>query len=334
MVRVENSTIVATKERSTRFSYAADGNFAKHFVHAVTPSPDLVPNPLYHCISPFYHSQNFQTDCAYHYCGTAVHLAATGVAEAADLAQKAKVKWAIEGDENSKYFHGIINKSCHQLAIRGVFSNGDWLDRPEQVKKEFLTHFADRFSSPDVCRLQCDTEFPRCLSADQLEFMEGEVTSEETPRIDSSLPYCHLFLEHFSSILESTVIFISDNTQPVFIKTLAGDWIASAYVSGNGGIDTGVMETGDGGGWHNTQKMVAIVILSLLAFLRQDTISQVLPWLDLDFNLPFSDKRILQQLGVGIQVAIEPVSTYTDSIYYYGLSSSSPEVHAVACGSF
>ncbi|KAI3689557.1 hypothetical protein L2E82_47518 [Cichorium intybus] len=68
------------------------------------------------------------------------------------------------------------------------------------------------------------------------------------------------------------------------------------------------METGDGGGWHKTQKMVAIVILSLLAFLRQDTISQVLPWLDLDFNLPFSDKRILQQLGVGIQVAIEPIN--------------------------
>nr|GEX97885.1 RNA-directed DNA polymerase, eukaryota [Tanacetum cinerariifolium] len=28
-----------------------------------------------------------------------------------DLAQKAKIQWAIEGDENSKYFHGIINKN-------------------------------------------------------------------------------------------------------------------------------------------------------------------------------------------------------------------------------
>ncbi|GJW98196.1 hypothetical protein Tco_0180004 [Tanacetum coccineum] len=27
-----------------------------------------------------------------------------------DFAQKAKIQWAIEGDENSKYFHGIINK--------------------------------------------------------------------------------------------------------------------------------------------------------------------------------------------------------------------------------
>lgn len=30
--------------------------------------------------------------------------------DALDLAQKAKVQWAIEGDENSKYFNGIVNK--------------------------------------------------------------------------------------------------------------------------------------------------------------------------------------------------------------------------------
>ncbi|GJR47203.1 hypothetical protein Tco_1315306 [Tanacetum coccineum] len=27
-----------------------------------------------------------------------------------EVAQKAKIKWAIEGDENSKYYHGILNK--------------------------------------------------------------------------------------------------------------------------------------------------------------------------------------------------------------------------------
>ncbi|GJX92153.1 RNA-directed DNA polymerase, eukaryota [Tanacetum coccineum] len=37
-----------------------------------------------------------------------------------ELAQKAKVKWAIRGDENSEFFYGIINKRRHQMAIRGV----------------------------------------------------------------------------------------------------------------------------------------------------------------------------------------------------------------------
>nr|GFA00972.1 RNA-directed DNA polymerase, eukaryota [Tanacetum cinerariifolium] len=43
-----------------------------------------------------------------------------------DLAQKAKVKWAIEGDENSKFFHGIINKKGKKLAIRGDSVNGSF----------------------------------------------------------------------------------------------------------------------------------------------------------------------------------------------------------------
>nr|GFB53451.1 RNA-directed DNA polymerase, eukaryota [Tanacetum cinerariifolium] len=47
-----------------------------------------------------------------------------------DSVQKSKIKWGIEGDENSKYFHGIINKKRSQLAIRGVLVDGDWCIDP------------------------------------------------------------------------------------------------------------------------------------------------------------------------------------------------------------
>ncbi|GKD66919.1 RNA-directed DNA polymerase, eukaryota [Tanacetum coccineum] len=54
--------------------------------------------------------------------------------EVKDYVQKAKVKWAVEGDENSKFFHGIINKKRSQLSIREVFVDGDWHTDPEVVK--------------------------------------------------------------------------------------------------------------------------------------------------------------------------------------------------------
>ncbi|GKF22123.1 hypothetical protein Tco_0074445 [Tanacetum coccineum] len=50
-----------------------------------------------------------------------------------DNAQKAKVKWSIEGDKNSKFFHGIINKKRSTLAIRGMMVYGEWVIDPNKV---------------------------------------------------------------------------------------------------------------------------------------------------------------------------------------------------------
>nr|GEW65290.1 RNA-directed DNA polymerase, eukaryota [Tanacetum cinerariifolium] len=40
--------------------------------------------------------------------------------DAHDCMHKAKIQWAIEGDENSMFFHGIINRKHANLAIKGV----------------------------------------------------------------------------------------------------------------------------------------------------------------------------------------------------------------------
>ncbi|GJV74546.1 RNA-directed DNA polymerase, eukaryota [Tanacetum coccineum] len=67
--------------------------------------------------------------------------------EAQDYIQKAKVHWAIEGDENSKFYHGIINRKRSQLSIKGIMMDGVWVDDPSLVKDEFRSHFAKRFLS-------------------------------------------------------------------------------------------------------------------------------------------------------------------------------------------
>ncbi|GKF73405.1 hypothetical protein Tco_0219737, partial [Tanacetum coccineum] len=96
-----------------------------------------------------------------------------------DFVQKAKVRWAIEGDENSKYFHGIINKKRSNLAIRGVFVDGTWCTDPILVKKAFKDHYEARFNKPTKARLKLSFSFPNRLSTDQVTDLERHVSHDE-----------------------------------------------------------------------------------------------------------------------------------------------------------
>nr|GEV43027.1 RNA-directed DNA polymerase, eukaryota, reverse transcriptase zinc-binding domain protein [Tanacetum cinerariifolium] len=61
-----------------------------------------------------------------------------------EMAQKAKVKWAIEGDENSSFFHDTLSKKRNVLSVRGIMVDGVWIDDPALLKHEFLFHFRRR----------------------------------------------------------------------------------------------------------------------------------------------------------------------------------------------
>ncbi|GJS77657.1 RNA-directed DNA polymerase, eukaryota [Tanacetum coccineum] len=132
-----------------------------------------------------------------------------------ETAQKAKIKWAIEGDENSKYYHGILNKKRSQLAIRGILVDGNWIDSPGLVKSEFLSHFKNRFDQPQETRLHLDMNFPNNLNSDQQADLECEVTKEEIKRavwdcgIDKSPGpdgFTFGFYRRYWKILESDVV--------------------------------------------------------------------------------------------------------------------------------
>ncbi|GKD64357.1 RNA-directed DNA polymerase, eukaryota, reverse transcriptase zinc-binding domain protein [Tanacetum coccineum] len=68
-----------------------------------------------------------------------------------EVAQKAKMKWAIEGDENSKYYHGILNKKRSQLTILGILVDGTWIDSPILVK-----NFPNKLNIEQQSDLECD----------------------------------------------------------------------------------------------------------------------------------------------------------------------------------
>nr|GFA55335.1 RNA-directed DNA polymerase, eukaryota [Tanacetum cinerariifolium] len=78
-----------------------------------------------------------------------------------EVAQKAKIKWFVEGNENTKCFHGMLNKKRNQRSIRGIMVNGTWIDDPvkrddlermvtkEEVKKAVWNCGSDKSSGPD-----------------------------------------------------------------------------------------------------------------------------------------------------------------------------------------
>nr|GFA26916.1 RNA-directed DNA polymerase, eukaryota [Tanacetum cinerariifolium] len=99
-----------------------------------------------------------------------------------DLAQKAKIKWAVEGDENSKFFHEIVNKKRRHLAIKRILVDGEWIENPNRVKSEFYSYYSNLFSAPAWDRSLFDVNFPRRLNSDQVFDLEDMVSNEEIKR--------------------------------------------------------------------------------------------------------------------------------------------------------
>nr|GEZ07634.1 RNA-directed DNA polymerase, eukaryota [Tanacetum cinerariifolium] len=102
--------------------------------------------------------------------------------DAMEVAQKAKIKWSIKGDENSKYYHGVLNKKRGRLTIREVLVDGIWMESPHLVKHEFFEHFKNRFEKPNKSRILLERDFIKRISLERNDDLEREVSNEEIKR--------------------------------------------------------------------------------------------------------------------------------------------------------
>nr|GEX09628.1 RNA-directed DNA polymerase, eukaryota, reverse transcriptase zinc-binding domain protein [Tanacetum cinerariifolium] len=105
-----------------------------------------------------------------------------GKIQAMDMAQKAKIKCSTEGDENSQFFHRVLNKKRNQLNICGIMVDGVWTEKPNTVKHEFLQHFRRRFDKPTVSRAYVNMSYPKSITIDQQIDLERDVYKEELTR--------------------------------------------------------------------------------------------------------------------------------------------------------
>ncbi|GJS11041.1 RNA-directed DNA polymerase, eukaryota, reverse transcriptase zinc-binding domain protein [Tanacetum coccineum] len=70
--------------------------------------------------------------------------------ESMERAQKVKIKWAVEGDENTGFFHGIINKRRNIQSIRGVMVEGKWIDNPVNISYEQRAYLESDVTNAEI----------------------------------------------------------------------------------------------------------------------------------------------------------------------------------------
>ena len=88
----------------------------------------------------------------------------------------------VEGDENTGFFHGVINRKRRQLAIRGVMVDGQWVVKPARVKNAFRGYYTSLFSKQQGVRPRTGQVGFSSLSEDQRLFLMAPFSSEEVKR--------------------------------------------------------------------------------------------------------------------------------------------------------
>ncbi|XP_021980825.1 uncharacterized protein LOC110876976 [Helianthus annuus] len=68
------------------------------------------------------------------------------------LRQKSMSKWVVDGDENSNFFHLVINSNISTNRLNGLMIGGEWITYPLSIKESLYEFFKHQFSEPMTVR--------------------------------------------------------------------------------------------------------------------------------------------------------------------------------------
>ncbi|XP_071707982.1 uncharacterized protein [Rutidosis leptorrhynchoides] len=99
--------------------------------------------------------------------------------EALDSLQKSRIKWDMEGDENSQFFHNSLKHKRGMQQIHGLMVDGCWIDNPNAIKNIFFEFYKLKFNE-----VKTGAEFnyiePRYkLTRDEACFLERDLDDME-----------------------------------------------------------------------------------------------------------------------------------------------------------
>ncbi|GJY96661.1 reverse transcriptase domain, reverse transcriptase zinc-binding domain protein [Tanacetum coccineum] len=95
------------------------------------------------------------------------------------LHQKARIRWDVEGDENSKFFHSFMKRRNNKCNLRGLLVNGVWYEDPMIIKAEMARHYRSLFSEAGKSRpIFCSSKVGR-ISVDDAQRLEMILSENE-----------------------------------------------------------------------------------------------------------------------------------------------------------
>ncbi|GJU28441.1 retrovirus-related pol polyprotein from transposon TNT 1-94 [Tanacetum coccineum] len=100
-----------------------------------------------------------------------------------DKRQKAKVKWTLEGDENSSFFHGYINNRRNRSRINGLAIDGSWITDPSTMKSHIFHTFDSKFKETNHNRPSFRSNLFKQLSPDDNLLFENPFTLQEIKEV-------------------------------------------------------------------------------------------------------------------------------------------------------
>ncbi|GKC11569.1 putative RNA-directed DNA polymerase [Tanacetum coccineum] len=96
-----------------------------------------------------------------------------------DLKQKSRVKWAIEGDENTRYFLSLLRNRFANFSIKWIHVNGIWCDNPVLIKEAVMDHFALSFKERIEARPKFSSSLFHRLSPEDASFLDFSFSIDE-----------------------------------------------------------------------------------------------------------------------------------------------------------
>ena len=153
------------------------------------------------------------------------------------LRQKARTRWIMEGDCNSRYFHLMIKKSHRNSLLKGIMIEGSWVDEPHKVKEVAREFFLQRFKEPEPLRPKIDGIRFQVISHQQNDsliarFSEEEVKeaiwecgSEKSP---GPVGFNFKFIKKFWQTLKPDILHFLDEfyVNGIFLKGCNASFIA------------------------------------------------------------------------------------------------------------